>query len=210
MHAAPVDTLIPSRVQRRRDELPRRAREADVERPGQPLRAVAVAARARDREQPRLQPIAQRRRRAPPPSASSAARQARRDAEADDAAHVLGPGAALALLVPARGERRERHARDGGTTAPTPFGPWSLCADSVSASTPSASTSTSSLPAACTASVWNSAPAVVRHARERRDVVDVAELVVGERQRHQHRVGAQRRAQRVGRDAAVGDRRRRT
>ena len=43
-------------------------------------------------------------------------------------------------------------------SAPTPLGPLSLCADSDSRSTPSSSTASGSLPADCTASVWNSAP----------------------------------------------------
>jgi hypothetical protein len=44
---------------------------------------------------------------------------------------------------------------------------------------------------------------LVRRARQRRDVVDVAQLVIRERQRHQHRVRPQRRAQGVDVDAAV-------
>ena len=45
---------------------------------------------------------------------------------------------------------------------------------------------------------------VVRHARERRDVIDVAQLVVGERQRDQRRIRPERGAERVGGDAAIG------
>jgi len=43
-------------------------------------------------------------------------------------------------------------------SAPTPFGPLNLCAESDSRSTPSARTSTASLPTDCTASVCTSAP----------------------------------------------------
>ena len=43
-------------------------------------------------------------------------------------------------------------------SAPAPFGPLNLCADSDSRSTPSARTSTGIFATDCTASVWNSAP----------------------------------------------------
>ena len=43
-------------------------------------------------------------------------------------------------------------------SAPTPFGAPSLWPETLSASTPSARTSSGSQPAACTASVWNGIP----------------------------------------------------
>ena len=43
-------------------------------------------------------------------------------------------------------------------SAPAPFGPLNLCAESDSRSTPSARTSTGIFATDCTASVWKSAP----------------------------------------------------
>ena len=42
--------------------------------------------------------------------------------------------------------------------APTPFGPWNLCAEKLRKSTSRSWTSIFILPTACTASVWNKAP----------------------------------------------------
>ena len=68
--------------------------------------------------------------------------------------------------VPARRLRSWAPPRTSGASGvprrtyrqPTPFGPYSLCAESVSRSTSSARTSSGILPPACTASQWTSAP----------------------------------------------------
>src|SRR6185437_9899015 len=109
-----------------------------------------------EREQRGGQPIAQRRE----PGAGLlelGPRQPRRRAEADDAGDVLRPRPALALLVTSLPARLERRAPSQENRARA-LGPWILCAEIVSASTPSAPTSIAILPAACTASVWTSAP----------------------------------------------------
>ena len=116
--------------------------------------------------------------------------------------------------VPARRSRSWWPPRPAGSNgaprrkkmAPTPLGPWILCAESVSASTPSAVDVDRDLPGRLNGVGMKQRAALVRDLRQRRQVVDVPELVIGERQRHQRRVGAQRRAQRLGIDRAVAPR----
>ncbi len=194
-------------IERRRDELPRRAGETDVQCSGQPLRAVAVAAGSRNREQPRLQSIAQH-----PDTRRGGrevgSREAGRDAEADDAAHVLGPGAALPLLMPARGQRRERH------TATDVRGAHALRSVELvrrqrQRVDPQPVDGDLQL-AGCLHGVGvEQGAGVVRHARERRDVIDIAQLVIGERQRDQHGIRPERGAERVRGRRGHRDRRRR-
>ena len=73
-------------------------------------------------------------------------------------------------------------------SAPAPFGPLNLCAESDSRSTPSARTSTGILPADCTASVCISAPRSCAIARELGDRLNRADLVVGVHHRDERRV----------------------
>ena len=80
-------------------------------------------------------------------------RRSGRGAEAGDRRDVLGPGPPAPLLSAAAHEPVGHSTGPArGRWRPTPFGPPSLCAERVSASTPSAARSTGSLPAACTAS----------------------------------------------------------
>ena len=88
--------------------------------------------------------------------------QPRRDAEADDRGDVLGAGAAVAL-VPSAGEDAARCACRGGSTARRY--PWGrrTCGPTATAGRRRArATSTGILPTVWTASVWNSAPCLVR------------------------------------------------
>ena len=89
-------------------------------------------------------------------------------------------------------------------SAPAPFGPWNLCAESESRSTPSARTSTGILPTDCTASVWNSAPCAWAMRGDLRDRLNRADLVVGVHHRDERRVVGERLASALGGDDAAG------
>ena len=87
-------------------------------------------------------------------------------------------------------------------SAPTPFGPYSLWPLSASRSMPMPPTSSGILPAACAASVWNSAPASCASGGEGGEVLDHAGLVVHRHDADQQRGrGAAPRAARPGRAA---------
>ena len=77
------------------------------------------------------------------------------------------------------GSRRTRGSRRRTYRAPTPLGPYILCADRLSRSMPIASTSSGTLPAACTASVWNRTPRSLHSRPIARDRLQRADLVVG-------------------------------
>ena len=145
---------------------------------------------------PCLEPVAQRGRRDRLPPPASARASARRDAQAGDRRHVLG----AARGGCARACRRSWSACSRVPrlihSAPAPFGPLNLCADSDSRSTPSARTSTGILPTDCTASVCNSAPCSCAIAARSRDRLNRADLVVGVHHRDERGVVGDRLAQR--------------
>ncbi len=121
------------------------------------------------REDAGLEPVAQAAPAAPPRRRASLSRSRGGHPEPDDGGHVLGARRAGSAPDGPRSSRRDSGVPRRIHSAPTPLGPPNLCADSDSRSTPSAATSTGILPTACTASVWNSAPARrARGARVRR------------------------------------------
>ena len=180
---------MPSRSSADRDQLPGRAREADVERPGQRARADRRAARSRDGQQPRLEAIAQR-------------RDTRRASRAQLGARPAAP--------PRRSRRCRRRSRcrrrrsrswwppatsgsNGAPrrrkSAPDALRPVELVRrerQRVDAQRARRRRAACRPPARRRCGTARRAPRATR--RQRRDVVDVAELVVGERQRHQRRV----------------------
>ena len=91
------------------------------------------------------------------------------------------------------------------TSAPTPWGPYALWALRLIRSTPRASRPRGSRPRAWTASVWTRRPRVAGAdgAGDRGDVLDGADLVVGEHHGHQDRVGPDRGSHLGGIDPAA-------
>ena len=202
VQAAPVDTQIPSRSSAAASRCPGAPAKPTFRVPGSRApaspcrRAPGIASRRR------LEPITQHRE-ARRLGVERRPRQPGRDAEADDPGDVLGARAALALLVSPLGRGRERRAGPQVDRA-RPFGPMKLVGRQRQRVDAQRRDVERQLAAGLDRVGVEQRPDLVGQRREGRDVVDVAELVVRRRQRHQRRVGAKRRPQRLGRDAPVG------
>ena len=110
-----------------------------------------------------------------------------RGREAGDGRHVEGAAADVALLAAAVEQRGRATSSRRSTSAPTPYGPPSLCPVRVSASTPLAAKSTGTAPTACTASVCTGMPWAGGDRDDLLDRLERADLVVGPHHRDQRR-----------------------
>ena len=151
------------------------------------------------------------------PSRRAATRAAVRPARAAASGSAVASATAPATFsVPDRRPRScpppwisgSSRVRPRTNSTPLPLGAPSLWPEMLSASTPSASASSGSQPAACTASVWNGTPVRAGQRRELGDGLDRADLVVGVHDADQRRVraGARRRGPRASpaRSASTG------
>ena len=184
--AAPVETATPSRSRAIRRRLGLDALERDVG------RVRRRAARRRCAGRPG---IASRRassrsrsaRDARPRPPRGLARERRGRAEADDARHVLGAGAAVALLRRRRARAAPSACRAARTGSPRPSG-RRACAPRASAGRRRArARRASTLPAACTASQWTSAPRAWASRAASATGCSDARLVVGQHHRDERR-----------------------